>query len=172
MDAPIVEQQRDPELRPGSGVDEDDPVKFAMRPEPTLRQRLSERAWLLIVRRDVDLVEIASGLLMLGWAAQLLMPWNTFSTAPGYAAMAAIMPEAAWGLVLGWIGFTQVGAYLLNQWRIRLAASLGACMVWTFLGVLFGYSNPQGTGIVVYPFLALITALVFWRVFTRRLSDD
>lgn len=141
-----------------------------MRPDPTIWQRLSERAYQLIVRRDVDLIEIASGVLMLGWGLQLLMPWETFRTAPGYAAMSVLMPETAWGLILGWIGFTQVGAYLLDHWRVRLLSALGACVAWTFLGVLFGYSNPQGTGIIIYPFLALIAALVFWRVLTHRIE--
>jgi hypothetical protein len=144
--------------------------RFAMRPEPTMLQRMSERAWLLIVRRDVDLIEIASGVLMLGWGLQLLMPWNTFTTSASYAAMGAIMPEFAWGAMLAWVGLTQVGAYLLDQWRIRLASTLGSCMAWTFLGVLFGVANPQGTGIVVYPFLALVSALVFWRILTHRID--
>lgn len=130
-------------------------MKFAMRPEPTLLQRLSERLYLLIVRRDVDYVEVTSGVLMLGWGIQLLMPWETFRTGIGYA-------------VLTWLGFTKIGAYLLDQWRVRLAASLGGCMVWTFLSVAFGVSNPYGTGIIVYPFLTAISALLFWRILTHR----
>ncbi len=142
-----------------------------MRPDPSLWQRLAERAWLLIVRRDVDLVEIASGILMLGWGVQLLLPWETFRTGVGYAVLAQLAPETAWGLLMAWCGFTQIGAYLMEQWRVRLAASLGACMAWSFLSMAFGFSNPYGTGIIVYPFLALISALVFWRVLTHRLAD-
>lgn len=143
-----------------------------MRPDPTVWQRLTERAWLLIVRRDVDLIEIASGVLMLGWGVQLLMPWDTFHTGIGYMVLSQLMPELAWGVLLSWAGFTQIGAYLLNQWRVRLASSLGACMAWAFLAVAFGVSNPYGTGIIVYPFLALVSALVFWRVLTHRTGDE
>lgn len=145
-------------------------MRFAMRPDPTLCQRLTERAWHLIVRRDVDLIEIASDILMLGWGVQLLMPWETFRTGIGYAVLGQLMSEVAWGVLLTWSGVTQIGAYLLDQWRVRLASALGACMAWAFLSVAFGFSNPYGTGIIVYPFLALVSALVFWRVLTHRIE--
>lgn len=139
-----------------------------MHPEPTMAQRVAARFYALIFVRDPDFVEVASGVLMFAWGLQLLMPWGTFTSAPGYRAMAALAPEAIWGGVLIWIGFTQVGAYLMDHWRVRLASSLGAVMVWVFLGVLFGVTNPYGTGIIVYPFLSLMTAWVFWRVLTGR----
>ena len=132
----------------------------------TIGQRIRDRLFLLIVRRDVDFVEVASGLLMLGWGVQLLMPWSTFQTGIGYAVLAQIAPEWVWGGLLAWVGFTQVGSYLLQHRRVRLASSLGACMVWTFLSVAFGVGNPHGTGIVIYPFLATVSALVFWRNLT------
>lgn len=139
---------------------------------PTLTQRVVSRLYVLLFRRDFDFIEVLSGLLMLGWGAQLLLPWETFSTSPAYAAMAALMPEPVWGGLLTWIGFTQVGAYLLDHWRVRLASALGASMAWTFLGVAFGYANLTGTGVVVYPWLALVTAWVFWRILQAGPADD
>lgn len=143
-----------------------------MRPEPTMVQRVAQRAYALIFLRDADFVEVSSGLLMFGWGLQLMLPWSTFTSAIGYQAMSALAPEAAWGGLLLWVGFTQVGSYLLNHWRVRIASSLGAVMLWAFLGVLFGLSNPQGTGIVVYPFLAATTAWVFWRNVVRGPSGE
>lgn len=142
-----------------------------MRSDVTLIQRLSERIWLLIVRRDIDLLEITYGVMMVGWGIQLLLPWETFRSSPGYAILAAIMPESYWGFLLTWVGAMKVGAYLLNQWRARLAATLIAVMIWTFLSVAFGFANPYGTGIVIYPTLAFTSAIVFWRLLTHRVSD-
>lgn len=141
-------------------------MKFALQPEPTLVQRLSARLYTLIFVRDPDFVEVAAGLLMFAWGLQLLAPWGTFTSATGYRAMAALAPEAVWGGMLAWIGITQVGSYLFDHWRVRVASALGACMAWTFLGVLFGITNPYGTGIIVYPFLAAMCAWVFWRTLT------
>lgn len=145
-------------------------MRFAMRPEPTMIQRLAERLYLLIARRDIDLLEITYGVLLIGWGVQLLMPWDTFRTGVGYTVLAQLMPESAWGLVLAWIGFTQVGAYMLDHWRVRLIATLFAVMVWTFLSVAFGVANPYGTGVIVYPTLAFTSAIVFWRLVTRRVE--
>lgn len=135
-----------------------------------MAHRIADRAWHLIVRRDIDLLEITFGLLMLGWGVQLLMPWDTFRTSVSYQALGHIMPEWAWGGLLAWVGATKIGAYLLDQRRVRLAATLGACMIWTFLAVVFGIANPYGTGIVVYPVLAFTSALIFWRLLTHRVE--
>lgn len=135
-----------------------------LQPEPRLAQRLADRLYVLIVRRDPDFPEVLSGVVMLLWGVQLVLPWDTFTTGLGYAAMAELLPEPVWGLVLAWIGVTQVGSYLLDQWRVRLASSLGALMAWTFLTVLFGASNPVGTGVIVYGGFAGMSAWVFWRV--------
>lgn len=102
-----------------------------------------------------------------GWGLQLLMPWNTFGTGIGYRALAQLMPEWAWGALLVWVGLTKIGSYLVDHYRVRMAATLGATMIWTFLSVAFGVGNPYGTGVVVYPVLAFVSALIFWRLWTR-----
>ena len=71
----------------------------------------------------------------------------------------------------GAISDPMLGAYLLDQRRIRMLASLGAVMIWTFLSVAFGIGNPYGTGIIVYPTLAFTSALIFWRLYTHRVED-
>lgn len=144
--------------------------RFAMRQEPTMAQAMATRAWQLIVRRDIDLLEITYGLLMVGWGVQLLMPWETFITGAGYRVLALFAPEWVWGVFLIWVGVTKIGAYLLNHWRVRCIATLGACMIWTFFSVTFGLGNPYGTGIVVYPVLAFTSALIFWRLYTHRVE--
>lgn len=96
------------------------------RPEPTLRQSLSARISELLWRRDFEFCEVISGGALLAFALVLLMPWSTFGTGLAYAAMASLAPEPVWGLLCGWTGFTQVGALLLDQWRVRRASALGA----------------------------------------------
>lgn len=145
--------------------------RLEMRGEQGLRQRLAARAWLLIVKRDVDLLELSYGVLMLGWGLQLLMPWDTFRSSIGYQVLAQIMPEGAWGLLLACVGAIKIGAYLLDLWSWRLGATLGAVMIWTFLAVAFGLANPYGTAVVVYPVLAFTSALVFWRLLTHRVEQ-
>lgn len=146
--------------------------RCAMRAEPGLVQRVADRAYRLIVERDVDLIEVASGLLFLGWGIQLLLPWQTFASSGGYAVLAAVLPENAWGTLLALLGVLKIGAYLLAKHRARLAGSLVGSMTWAFFSVAFGVANPAGTGIVVYPFLAVLSALIFWRVLTHRERDE
>lgn len=138
------------------------------QPEPTVWLRVRERAWLLIFERDLELLEVAYGLMMLGWGVQLLLPWDTFRTGLGYAVLAHLAPEWVWGALMFWIGVTKIGAYFLDHLRVRAAVTIGAVMMWTFLSVAFGLSNPAGTGIVVYPVLAFTSALIFWRLMRRR----
>lgn len=137
-----------------------------------MSQRLAERFYTLVFRKNVDFIEVLSGLLMFGWGFQLLLPWSTFSTSPGYMAMSLIAPEPVWGGVLIWVGFTQIGSYLLQHWRVRLASTLGAAMIWAFLAVLFVISNPYGTSIVMYPGVAIFTGWTFLRVFMAGPGDD
>jgi hypothetical protein len=147
-------------------------MRMSMRLVRSIWHRIIERAWLLIVRRDVDLVEIYSGLLMLGWGIQLLLPWDTFTTAQSYQAMAVLFTEESWGVLLGTVGLLQLGAYIFNTIKLRLVASVAACMIWSFIGALFGISNIQGVGWIVYVFLAMVCALVFWRIRTRRVPHE
>lgn len=141
--------------------------RVLVRPMVSLRQKMLDRAWQLIVKREVDLLEVAYGVLMLGWGVQLILPWETFASAPGYRVLAQVMPEVAWGVLLIWVGVTKIGAYLLDQRRVRMMATIGAMMIWTFLSVAFGWANPYGTGIVVYPTLAFTSAVIFWRLYTN-----
>jgi hypothetical protein len=146
--------------------------RFILHPGQTMSQRAFERLWQLIVHRDVDLIEVSSGMLFLGWGIQLLLPWSTFGSSSGYVVLAQLMSEPVWGTLLLWLGITKIGSYLLNQRRVRLAGSLVGSMTWAFFSVAFGVANPAGTGIVVYPFLSLLSALIFWRVFTHRERDE
>lgn len=118
----------------------------------------------VILKKDFEFSELLSGLVLIGWSIVLLMPWNTFESAHSFDAMAALLPESMWGLLLGWVGVTQVGALALSQYRVRLVSSLIACCTWVFIGIVIGWSNPQGLWIAIYPQLAASAAWSFWRL--------
>lgn len=137
--------------------------RFAMRLEPTLRQRMTARLDELLWRKDFEFCEVLSGVVALGWGIVLLMPWSTFSTSPSFNAM-AYAPEWLWGFLLLWIGLTQLGALLLDHRRPRRWSALGATFIWVFLSVGFFVSNPYGTGVVVYPALAASAGWAYLRI--------
>lgn len=133
-------------------------------PEPTLRQRLGARISELLWRRDFEFCEVISGGAMVAFALVLLMPWSTFGTGLAYAAMAALAPEWAWGGFCFWVGFTQLGALLLDQRRVRMAAALGACMLWAFTAFTLGWANPYGASVGIFPWFALASAWAYLRI--------
>lgn len=97
------------------------------------------------------------------WGLWLLAPWDTFSGAPGWAAMAAVMPEWAWGLLLLALGSAHLALAQRHAplvWR-RVLNAIGAA-VWFGIAIGFGLSSPTGTGFLTYTFIALLKARLFW----------
>jgi hypothetical protein len=142
-------------------------------PEPRMVSRLVDRLDVLLNRKDFEFCELISGVMMLAWGVWLLMPWATFASSKGFAGMAligslggywSVNPEIPWGILLAWIGITEIGALVLDQYRVRFLSAVGASMAWTFMSVTFAVSNPQGTGVIIYPGLALVAAWAAWRI--------
>lgn len=138
-------------------------MKFAMRPEPTLIQRIAQRVDELLWRKDFEFCEAMSGMVALGWGLVLAMPWETFDTSASFEAM-SILPEWLWAGTMLWLGITQLGALVLDHRRPRRWSALGATAVWAFLAVGFAISNPYGTGIVVYPCLSAAAGWAYLRI--------
>lgn len=143
---------------------EGDDVDLQQTQEPRLTARMTARIDELMTRKDFEFAEVISGLIALGWAVILLMPWHTFTSARSFDVMAAIAPEWVWGLLFGWVGITQVGALLLDHHRPRLWSSLGASMAWVFVACVLGYANPYGLALVVYIPLSAGAAWSYWRL--------
>jgi hypothetical protein len=156
---------------------EQESMNMEQIPEPAMVSRLVDRLDVLLNRKDFEFCELISGALMFAWGLWLLMPWATFASSRSFDGMALlgtfgghlpVNPEITWGLMLAWIGGTEIGALLLDQRRVRFASAVGAGMAWTFMSVTFAISNWQGTGVIVYPGLTLVAMWAAWRIVGQR----
>lgn len=140
--------------------------RFAMRPETGLTQRLAERFYQLVFKRDVDFPEFLMGLLMVAWGAQLAAPWETFRASATFTVLAALWPhtELGWGLIFMALGAFKLVAYFSDNIVLRIVAGLLVSSAWAFVAGSFGYMSPSGTGVVIYSGTALTSMWVFWRL--------
>ena len=132
------------------------------------------RLYCLIFIKDWDFVEVSLGLFMAVWGVWLIAPWATFPASVGYTAMIAVMSEDHWAWMLMSLGSLRLWAYFEDYWMTRVVLTFIALTVWYALAFLFLYSNPIGTGWLVYMFFALNTTWVFWRIIVagaRRASE-
>lgn len=166
-----VSEQQEPTVEP----------RFAIRPVLTRTQIMKQRLYVAVFVKPLDFMEVGLGLFMVVRGIWLLLPFETFDTSPGYAAMDEIArlvtrgtvdSEIVWGLALLWIGATQVGSYALAQWRTRLASTLGACVCWAFMAIMVAVSNFYGGGWLVWGAFSIGSGWMFGRVLTARDDDE
>lgn len=114
--------------------------------------------------KDIEPAEIGLILAELYWAAVLLWPWrDTFSTSPGYAAMAHIAREEVWGAGALALALLPIAAFVTRSITVRALGLLLSVMWWTFVTVMLVSANRYGTG-GVYSLGILGGAWAFRRV--------
>lgn len=145
-----------------------------MLPSAEQRQSVGMRAlrrlWWVLFSSHFYLLEfiVAGGTTI--WGFWLANPyWDTFTKSPSYDPMAAVAPEAVWGLfILGMGGVQIVMLALRLLWPRRIIAFV-AMFVWLWIAVMFWQSNYQTTAAPVYGWMfAGSQVLTFWRLMGER----
>lgn len=144
-------------------------MKFMMRPEETMAQRMAERFYQLVFKREIDFPEVVMGLAIALWGVQLLLPWETFTAAASFGVLRAVWPhtETGWGVMFLAFGLFNIAAYFSGHLYARILASLFVSSAWAFIAGAFGYVNPSGTGVVIYAVVSVTSTWVFLRLLMR-----
>lgn len=98
------------------------------------------------------------------WGGWLLLPFDTFPSAPAYNAMALIAPEPVWGLWFVLVGIAWFAGLLAKVGRWRRWCALAASWDWCFVAVCFGLASGPNTGVVTYSFVAAASAWAYLRL--------
>jgi hypothetical protein len=134
------------------------------------------RLWTLITSFDTEPVELGLGLLLLVWALWLARPdVDTFGSTQSFRLMyeigtqnllgAWVGAENAWAVVMLLVALIKLYGLISQKLTLRrFGALLGTC-IWIAIALCIGGSNPNGTGIVVYPTFAVGSVWVLWRLF-------
>lgn len=123
----------------------------------------------VLLRRDIELVELLSGLGLLLWGLWLANPWTSvFAGTRAYALMSDVAPEWVWGSVYVLVGAAQYGTLLTGHIRLRQSGCMAALAAWAVITYIVGRGNPTSTGIVIYGLLALSNVLLLMRLEMRK----
>jgi hypothetical protein len=135
---------------------------------PHLQQRMGAQLRFILIDSDFEFTELLGVLGALGWGGWLLNPvWNSFSTTPSFAAMAALAPEWAWGAAVMLIGLAEGYGLLADVPILRKVTALLLTFVWASVGAMIAYANIAATGVVVYPLLAVSSGWAYLRLMAR-----
>ena len=96
------------------------------------------------VKADPSYIEAFSGLMAWAWGILLLLPFDTFSATPSYAAMKWLAPEWLWGTIFCCIGALHSLALCAGFNRLRPLVCMVAAFLWAFVGCTFVQTIPQG----------------------------
>lgn len=78
----------------------------------------------------------------------LVLPFDTFSSAPSYNGLAAIAPEPVWAAITLSLPVLAALAGGFENYALRLAAMLAHVFWYLFVGVLVVAANPIGWGYI------------------------
>lgn len=102
------------------------------------------------------------GVIALMWGLWLANPWlESFDSSPSYAALAQVLPEWAWGLVMIALGVLTLYSISQQFGRLRRWLSLIHVIFWMFVSTLLAIGNLSSAGIPVYYVIAFL-ALFFY----------
>lgn len=82
--------------------------------------------------------------------------------------MAYIAPEWSWGLGMVTLGCLSLFGLLANCHTLRVFGTGLTFSAWVFLGAAFMASNRVATSSVIYPLIAAMTGLAFYRLLKAR----
>lgn len=105
-------------------------------------------------------VEVFIGLSCLVFGAWLVVPWDTFQSAPAFAYMREVAPEYAWGTALLMVGLGKIIARYKRLLIARVVFGIGATMLWTTISILYA----MGTGFPLLGLYAVFAALTVYAV--------
>ena len=95
-----------------------------------------------------------SAIFMLSWGLLLLVPMDTFSSAPAYRLLEAMAPESRWATVAILLAIFQMISLHSHRCAFgregRIIANTASVLWWGMLAVLSFHGNPYGHGWVMY----------------------
>lgn len=115
----------------------------ALRP-PSRWLRAVVRLQELWQAADYEPLELALSIATVMLGAILLLPFDTFGSAPAFATLRGIAPEWLWGLVTVTPGLLAVVAAVYELYWLRLLCILAHVFWWLFVGTLLCTGNPYG----------------------------
>ena len=116
-------------------------------------------------RLDTERMALLLSLLLLTRGFWLWAPWwDTFAASSATMALGTVASEEVWGWTAMALGAAGIIGALRNQRGLRMAASFGAGVFWTFTALLIGFgSGWQAAGPVHF----LLFATASWWGFIR-----
>lgn len=119
----------------------------------------------IILHEDTESTEFVIGCFAAGWGLFLLLPFNTFASAPtAFRAMEQTAAEWAWGAVLLSVGLLKLIGLYTGRLTLRRLGGVLVTGLWGFITVMVVRSNPLSTGIVVYGLLTIFSGWTVWRM--------
>lgn len=103
----------------------------------------------ILAEHDTEPVELMGGGTKVMMGVWLLLPFQSFTSSPTFAAL-AVLPEWVWGTFLLCVGVFHL-AVLRNgdrDWR-KWAALIGF-LIWVSFGTVFVWTNPPAIGWIMF----------------------
>lgn len=113
---------------------------------------------------DIDPLELGITLVILMFSLQLLNPfYDSFGSSPSYSSFRQLAPEAWWGIIGASISAIKAYAHVFRKHMLRICTASALTGYIMFIGLMFGFTNPQGTGVAIYGTMALLMFIVTLR---------
>ena len=94
----------------------------------------------ILWRRDVEFAEIQGALVSFLWGAWLLNPYYVSSNF-AQSVLLWVAPSWAWGMLFLFVGAFQFFGLAYRKQRVRRFGSIGACMLWLFVGIFLAQDD-------------------------------
>ncbi len=122
-----------------------------------------ERIKQLIFGTHTDFFELFNALLLIVWGVWLILPFETFKTTKAFTVLDTYTHEVVFGFIPLLIGLYIL--YTLVTLRIarRRYGILTASAFWIFISIIIGSSNITSTGVPIYAFIAIFSAISYLR---------
>lgn len=125
------------------------------------------------VREKVD--EWFFALVLFTWG--LRMMGSPFIDSGSYTVLADMADQSTWGIICLTLGGTRLVVLFVNgAWRAsphaRAALSFVSLIFWLAVIASFVAAGAQGTGLAVYPWVALFEGWAAWRAVTEAARAD
>lgn len=125
------------------------------------------------VREKVD--EWIFALIVFTWGIRML--GTPFLENGSYGMLNDLADQATWGVICLTLGGTRLVVLFINgAWRVsphaRAALSFVSLVFWIAIIASFAAAGAQGTGLAVYPWVALFEGWAAWRAVTEAARAD
>jgi hypothetical protein len=101
------------------------------------------------------------------WGAQLLDPFDTFSTSLAFSMMSQIAPEYIWGSLFAGFGFLQLFIIRCDGGHLKPISGyiqLLGVFAWSMVSLFFFIGNPHGTGFIPYLTIMFLSLFCYWDI--------